>query len=761
MGDAFSAIADDASCVFWNPAGLAQIGHQEITGTHTNLYGADITENYLAFVLPITHNQAVAADWYHSGFEDPEFKFGENRFDVAYGLRLHPKLSLGTSVKLLTRSTDLDEFTVRDGIGIGLDLGLLAFPAKGLRLALVGQDVFNTEVKYSNGLGNAVAYPRNIRVAASYTYRDWATAAVDLDDRVHIGIEGLPVDLLALRAGFQADPDGAEDPVWSFGAGMKAGIFRLDYAYEIHPVLGNTSHFGLSLAFQFNPAQIRIEKVEVRELYASLYKTYATDPAGMVRVRNLRDEPLTTRIAVFVPGFVDAPTEREVILRPRAVQEIPITLVLPDGIMRVEEDRPVQIQVAASYRSARVERSDKASGKAVLYAPGAINWGEGAEQAAAFVTSRDPVVASVAREASRTVMRMEGHPFPSRNVAFAAAMFEALNVLGLAYVPDPNNPYQRISENAHAVDTVHYPRETLQKRVGDCDDTSVLMASMLENVGVPTQLVDVPGHLMILVGTGVDVRHRLGLAVEDDRLVTVGEELWIPVETTALGETFAEAWRRASRAYHDWEGRGRVNLVDVTRAQARFEPALPPGKMEPPALETAELSARLERSSAELLGWRREYLAARFGEASPTKDANSQGLNELAQIYLEAEKPDRARAALERALDLDPEDSATNNNLAVVCVSLEEPGPAADHLRTALRGDPEDPGIRANLARVLYGVGDIEAAEAMLAEAERRAGGREELFSRLGLGGPPTGKGAAWESLLGRGPEEVPFYWKR
>jgi hypothetical protein len=38
MGGAFSSIADDATALFWNPAGIARIGHLEITGAHANLF---------------------------------------------------------------------------------------------------------------------------------------------------------------------------------------------------------------------------------------------------------------------------------------------------------------------------------------------------------------------------------------------------------------------------------------------------------------------------------------------------------------------------------------------------------------------------------------------------------------------------------------------------------------------------------------------------------------------------------------------------
>jgi hypothetical protein len=35
LGDAFTAVADDANAAVWNPAGLARLPRPEIVGTHT------------------------------------------------------------------------------------------------------------------------------------------------------------------------------------------------------------------------------------------------------------------------------------------------------------------------------------------------------------------------------------------------------------------------------------------------------------------------------------------------------------------------------------------------------------------------------------------------------------------------------------------------------------------------------------------------------------------------------------------------------
>src|SRR6185436_11721569 len=189
-----------------------------------------------------------------------------------------------------------------------------------------------------------------------------------------------------------------------------------------------------------------------------------------------------------------------------------------------------QVQVSASYQSKRLVRRERGAARTFAYGPGAINWGEGMPQAAAFVTPRDPAVDALARQAGRLTLELEGNPFGNRNVAFAAAVTDALAELGVAYVPDPTNPFSTISATPHAVDTIHYPYQTLDRLSGDCDDTTVLMASLLGNVGVNTRFVDLPGHIMLLVHTGLHERNRSALGADSTMIVISDEQVWIPLE---------------------------------------------------------------------------------------------------------------------------------------------------------------------------------------------------------------------------------------
>jgi tetratricopeptide (TPR) repeat protein/transglutaminase-like putative cysteine protease len=722
MGGAFSAVADDASALFWNPAGLARIGHQEIGASHANLFGTDIRDDLVSFALPLSADRAVGADWYHSGFDDGVLGFSENRVTLGAGLRVRRWLWAGAGAKLLARSASLDGLSLTSGRGFGLDLGLLAVPADRWRLGLVGQDVTGTKLGSSDG-ASSVAYPRNLRLAAAYAWPRYGTVAFDMDDRWHLGLEATPHSAIALRAGAERDRGGSEAATWSMGLGIKVGMLRADWARRMPPTLASTDHFGLSLEFSFNPAQLRIEKVQAQELYTSLYKSYARDGFGSVQVRNLQDQPVTARIGIFIPDLMSAPSEQDVTLRPNAVSEVPLTAVFEEKALAQRGDQPIQVQVSASYRSLRLERREKGAGRTVAYAPGAIDWSAGMEQAAAFVTPRDPAVDELARQAGRLALALEGNPFGNRNIAFAAAMTDALADLGVAYVPDPTNPFATISSKPHAVDTVHYPFQTLERLSGDCDDTTVLTASLLGNVGVNTRFVDVPGHIFLLVDSGLNERNRSALGVDSTWIVIDDERVWIPLETTSLARGFTQAWRDGVDEIRAAEARGPVNYVDVTDAQARYEPALPPGERRIRALDQARFNLRLAAEAKTLATIRDEYFAAHFGAASRELEASADALAQVARIEFEGGDFAGARRGLEDALAKAPQSASTHNNLGVVLAAMDSLRAAEEHWSAALALGLRDPGVGLNRGIARWAAGDSVGATRILGPAIAEAGG--------------------------------------
>ena len=52
LGGAFSGLANDATTIYWNPAGLSQLKQTSFSDTHT-IWLADTRYNYLAFATPV------------------------------------------------------------------------------------------------------------------------------------------------------------------------------------------------------------------------------------------------------------------------------------------------------------------------------------------------------------------------------------------------------------------------------------------------------------------------------------------------------------------------------------------------------------------------------------------------------------------------------------------------------------------------------------------------------------------------------------
>jgi tetratricopeptide (TPR) repeat protein len=251
---------------------------------------------------------------------------------------------------------------------------------------------------------------------------------------------------------------------------------------------------------------------------------------------------------------------------------------------------------------------------------------------------------------------------------------------------------------------------------------------------VPTKLVDVPGHIFLMVGTGVHERNRLALGIREDLYVIADDEVWIPLEATALGKGFAEAWRVGAESYASWHSRGKLSLVDVARAQARYEPAeLPETGAAVRQPDAAALKASLERDAATVASWRNEYMSSRFGGAERPSAVSAQAMNELAHVYFLAGRTDQARAKLDELLGRDPRSVAGLNNLAVVDLTEGEVVGGIERFRLALDIDPSDAGIWLNLGIARYASGDTVGADEPLIEGLRRCGGYVEACRLLGI----------------------------
>src|SRR5262249_35026964 len=154
---------------------------------HADLFGSGIKNDVASFVLPFSSSWAVASDWFHTGFNDGELGYGNNRFDLATGMKVHRGVSLGLNFKYLSSSTQLDDVAISEGGGAGADAGILWTPWARLRFGANLQDAFDTHLTDRNVPGSILAYGRSLRVGGAFRPLRQALVALDVDDRLHLG----------------------------------------------------------------------------------------------------------------------------------------------------------------------------------------------------------------------------------------------------------------------------------------------------------------------------------------------------------------------------------------------------------------------------------------------------------------------------------------------------------------------------------------------------------------------------------------------
>lgn len=75
----------------------------------------------------------------------------------------------------------------------------------------------------------------------------------------------------------------------------------------------------------------------------------------------------------------------------------------------------------------------------------------------------------------------------------------------------------RYTKDIRNVETLHYAEQVLAQEYGDCDDKSVLLASLLEAIGHPTRFVAIGFQQGVYSHVLVDTRYGHG---------------WMPLDTT-------------------------------------------------------------------------------------------------------------------------------------------------------------------------------------------------------------------------------------
>ncbi|MCG8607012.1 PorV/PorQ family protein [bacterium] len=251
MGGAYTAIANDVTGIYWNPAGLATMNPFQISFMHTKFY-LDTSLDFFAFTAPSVKygSFALAMMTVNSGdFEQRtalnevvgSFDSKELAFFASWSRELFRGFALGFSYKMVEQS--IMDFSAR---GHGLDLGIKG-RLFGFDSGLTFRNLIRPKITLSS---DKQTYPMQISAGFAKTFlSDQLLLSMDFSKiagwgktEVSLGGEFRFVNRLALRAGV------GQESV-TFGAGFSFGKVDVGYGNAGNSDLGLSHRYSLDYSF--------------------------------------------------------------------------------------------------------------------------------------------------------------------------------------------------------------------------------------------------------------------------------------------------------------------------------------------------------------------------------------------------------------------------------------------------------------------------------------------------------------------------------
>jgi len=275
MGESFVAVANDASALYWNPAGIVQFERHEVMVSHTE-WLVDVRHQFLAGVFHLSSEDAVGISLTSVHTDDmpvttevqPKgngsfFRFSDLAIGATYARKLTPQFSAGITVRYIEET--LDVLKMR---GLMVDLGTYYWMGLGTaRFSAVVSHFGNQmrpEGSYTSFSGSTVSSFQEFSPPTMFRFGfafepvneelHVLTTSIQLNhpndnsENISLGAEYRWMNTLSLRAGYRLNVD--EQDI-SLGAGIATNVdvvsLMLDYGYSAFGRLGGVHRITLGV----------------------------------------------------------------------------------------------------------------------------------------------------------------------------------------------------------------------------------------------------------------------------------------------------------------------------------------------------------------------------------------------------------------------------------------------------------------------------------------------------------------------------------
>lgn len=275
MGDAFIAIANDVSALYWNPAGLTQFSENQVMFAH-NQWVVDINHDFIGAVYHLDDENTFGVSLTSLSMDEMKvtteyapfgtgeyFGFSDLAIALSYSKKMTDQFSFGGTVRYIEES--LDKLKM---LGIMIDLGTYYWTGLGSTRFAVTVTNFGNDLapdgevvlvgNRTNSEWQSFSPPTMFRIGfALEPYENdehRVTTSIQLNhpndnsENVSLGVEYVWHKMFFARGGYKINVDEQD---FSFGAGVNIPVsianVSVDYAYANFTRLGSAHRFSITL----------------------------------------------------------------------------------------------------------------------------------------------------------------------------------------------------------------------------------------------------------------------------------------------------------------------------------------------------------------------------------------------------------------------------------------------------------------------------------------------------------------------------------
>lgn len=459
------------------------------------------------------------------------------------------------------------------------------------------------------------------------------------------------------------------------------------YVYDLF----TSVNVGVGLAFHvpLSSAQMSLTEIKSAPILPAFKEYYLENPVVRIDLKNEERFEAYNVSARIIAGNVNEEGSWYYAdsIKSGGTESVYLPVVWKESIMNNSNTSTESLQIEIRYKVGGTKRSVNRSVDCIILGHNAFAWQTAGKtddefldyvltandgKVAVFVNPSDENMISLSHEieksASETIS-YDGLPHSMRMIFSTSAFFKSR---GIKYQVDPDSvPY---GTSSGKTDFVRYPSETLACGYGDCDDLSILAASILKASGVSVAFITVPGHIFIAVESGLDAKSLVNIFGDTSSFILYNDKYWIPFETTIVDKGTLTAWS-AGLSYWQKTSIEDRDFYILDDAWQEFRPSL--------------------------IKWKEDSTV--YAPYSPLSNNVSKMRHEIAEMFLKKERTNSAKRISNAASESKGNEYC---HMAYVCMIFGELNEAQQNIRQAILYNPSYNNYY-NAGVIAYRMGDF------------------------------------------------------